>query len=93
MGKVIDLSERQPHMQGLAVCLACKHEWQGVSPIGVCDLECPECGLMKGVYYSNCLPDDKPIWTCNCGCHHFVLLESYFMCVHCGLGQVFEFED
>lgn len=40
----------QPHWQGRCVCMGCRHEWEGVGPVGNHEgLTCPECGLPKGV--------------------------------------------
>jgi len=30
-----------PHLDGQAICLACKHKWVTVAPVGVIWLECP----------------------------------------------------
>ena len=36
-------AELDPHISGDARCLACKHEWVAVAPIGTIWLECPAC--------------------------------------------------
>lgn len=90
MSNVIDLASRLPHMEGQAVCLNCAHKWVSVSPIGVCHLECPECGTMKGVYNNLCEPEEgTAVWTCKCECYHFILREDRIMCAHCGEVQSF----
>ncbi len=53
-GEVISFAaakaEREPHWSGKCVCLGCRHEWEGVGPIGVTvGLQCPACDLPKGV--------------------------------------------
>ena len=51
---VIDLAQakadREPHLSGAAVCLACKHEWVAVAPVGTVWMECPACSLERGRY-------------------------------------------
>lgn len=49
-GEVVDFTTRNPHLQGAARCLACKHEWQAVAPVGATDLKCPSCACLRGVY-------------------------------------------
>lgn len=54
MPKVVDIrpkiEAKKPHLQGRAVCLACKHEWEAVTPVGCPDgLECPSCGTSRGI--------------------------------------------
>lgn len=41
-----------PHLQGVAVCVACGHEWHAAIPVcgAVNSMECEGCGAMKGVY-------------------------------------------
>lgn len=52
MSNVVDFraarEEREPHWQGTVKCLGCKHEWQGVAPLGTLIVDCPSCGLPKG---------------------------------------------
>lgn len=86
---VIDIRSRQPHMTGQAICLHCKKEWQAVAEVGVTQLECPECGLYKGVYRTLTIPVDKPLWQCQCGCHMFYITESHAYCGLCGIAQEF----
>lgn len=50
MGDVVDIRSKKPHLSGGASCLACKHTWQAVAELGVNDLECPSCGLLRGVW-------------------------------------------
>lgn len=51
---VIDLAQakadREPHLSGAAVCLACKHEWVAVAPVGTVWMECPACSIERGRY-------------------------------------------
>lgn len=62
--------ERKPHWQGACVCLACRHEWEGVGPIGDhTGLDCPSCELPKGAtkYLVGAQPGDLEL-LCDCGC-------------------------
>ena len=91
VNKVVSLEERrlasQPHMAGKAMCLACRHEWLAVAPIGEIVLDCPNCGLGKGVYKNICCPEKY--WQCKCGCSHFFVTTDACICCLCGLGQKF----
>lgn len=52
MGDVVSLDSRRPdpHRNGEAKCLACGHKWVAVAPLGIDELECPDCGTMRGVF-------------------------------------------
>ena len=52
MGEVTSLDERRPHYAGQCSCLNCKHEWTGIAPLVAKVLECPSCGMMRGVTFS-----------------------------------------
>lgn len=96
MTKVADFAAereaRTPHMEGEAVCLACRNAWQAVAPVGTTELECPECRLPRGVWHHGLAPeDDTLIWMCNnCGGDLFYLGEVRTMCATCGLPQDWE---
>lgn len=77
-----------PHIQGPAVCLACKHEWRSVSPVGVSKLECPACGTERGVYATP-IEQEGSHWTCKCGNHYFAISRGGIYCPCCGAEQVF----
>ena len=86
-GEIHDINENTPHAQGPAICLGCNHKWVAVLPVGLIDMECPNCGLIKGVFKGLTLPS-KTLWSCVCGCPHFFLNEDYsFYCCLCGLEQ------
>lgn len=88
MGDVINILKNKPHISGDAVCLHCKHEWVGVWPLGVVGMECPACGLMKGVNQGLTVPEE--VWQCKCGgLHFFVSGKGNILCCHCGLIQEF----
>jgi len=84
MGKVVDILEKQPHLAGAACCLGCSHKWTVVAPQGTIMLECPSCGLHKGVFAALCITEDEEYWECKCGCCHFYIQETIFICCLCG---------
>ena len=70
-----------PHLSGTATCLACSHEWVAVAPLSAFELECPECGTMRGVWH-------YPISN-DCGCQHMTIEVHkdggyYIACCKCG---------
>ena len=83
--------KRTPHFQGRAKCLDCKHEWQAVWPkeAGIIDLECPSCGMVKGLPVGTVRPqDDAKIFVClrcDTGCVHFHITSEWkAFCCYCG---------
>lgn len=87
MGAVLSLSdarqEREPHLSGLARCVACRHEWVAVAPVGAHELECPECTATK-CYFMNSTMRGEQVWVCNCGCDVFRISPTVGpYCVHC----------
>lgn len=79
------LQERSPHITGMARCLACKHEWIAVAPVGVYELQCPECTGWKGVFKNPVGSSDRPTFECNCGCHLFYITHPFEVnCWSCG---------
>lgn len=84
--------EPASYIQGQACCLACKHEWVAVVPAGTVFLECPSCGVHKGVTKYPCDVDSgRAHWVCNCGCYYFFIDEDTknIKCANCGVGQRF----
>lgn len=80
---VHDILENTQHLAGVAVCLACRHEWAAVAPSGAPTLECPECGLDRGVFSAAPLPEI--IFECLCGCGTFYIEPGIIArCTHCG---------
>ncbi len=79
--------EEGVHLEGPAKCLACGHEWNAVSPVGVVnDLECPACGIRRGARTGTLTPHDEIIWRCNCGNDYFLLTPvGAPMCANCGV--------
>lgn len=94
MGDVVELRLRPsdddvPHLSGRCVCLACRHEWLGVSPVGKPDgLECPACHLLKGAHVGLAYPS-ADAWQCQCGCILFFVTRTEYVCALCGTGQRF----
>lgn len=89
MADVIDLAkarqERTLHISGVAYCMACDHEWTGAWPLGVTELECPECKSMKGrSKFTVSPPPDSMAFTCACKNQHFLLLDGRIHCPNCG---------
>lgn len=79
-----------PHASGEAVCLACKHTWTAVAPVGTAQLECPECGTERGVWKYPFSPAvGEELWQCNCGCELFYIIPDGHMCYGCGTKQVY----
>lgn len=91
---VIDISteriRRHDHLEGNAVCLACKHEWIAIAAPGTLYLNCPACSLDKGVFQCGVyLPRH---WQCNCGNATFFINPDEFrlaICCYCGMGHSF----
>lgn len=87
-------AEREPHSSGYRVCLGCRHEWVGVSPLGLNEgLECPSCHLPKGVTKHLYGADEgDAVFRCSCGCEALTAIARIdrpvdFMCMACGLDQ------
>lgn len=90
--KVVSLGSRRPARSGTAQCLACHHEWSAVAPLGVVDLECPTCHLLRGVF--DCphgMNTGYEVWACKTCSGHFMKIYRhmqsggfYVMCSTCG---------
>jgi len=95
--KIIDFTaakrERSPHWEGRVICMDCRHEWQGVGPVGKhVAIDCPECALPKGVtkWLHGAQVGDVE-FRCICGCE---ALTAYYRagrftlcCMACGTNQ------
>lgn len=80
--------KREPHLTGRARCLACKHEWQAVAPVGAVWLACPACSLNRGRLLNHVEWPD-PVWHCACGCDLFYVAEDAICCPNCGEAQIY----
>jgi hypothetical protein len=92
MSKVIEFPKPEqddvPHGAGHAFCIACRHEWVAVAPVGAVDLECPQCGTMKGRYKFEFAPAPGTlVRVCNCGNEYFYLTTEGHLCANCGTYQ------
>ena len=90
MDNVIMLARGKPepdehHRSGPLLCLACKHEWVGVSPLAFRDgFECPVCGLNKGVIRGLHLFREEDHWECPCGNQLMAITRARVYCPNCG---------
>lgn len=48
MSRIVNIDDHRPHEARYVVCMKCAHDWVAVSPVGVKNLECSECGEMAG---------------------------------------------
>jgi len=85
---VINMADHKPHLSGEAKCIGCLYEWVAVSPVGATELECPECGTLKGVYLGMVTPN--LVLECNCGNQHFFIDPDWPMCSLCGTRMIFD---
>lgn len=77
-----------PHGTGMALCIACLHEWMAVAPTGTIALECPSCHLHKGRWKFDFYPNEgQMVRSCNCGNQLFYLTPNGHMCANCGTLQ------
>ena len=90
MGDVVELKPSRstsdkdgPHLSGQAVCVACRHKWEAVAPVGVVHLECPSCRRMWGEFKNPVEPDEA--WACHCGNQlFFIKRDQTILCRKCG---------
>lgn len=76
-------AERTPHLSGAAICLACRHEWVAVAPVGTVWMECPSCSLLRGRMAHPVVVGDEH-WECFCGNDLFRLSPRGAYCPNCG---------
>ncbi|MBD1554784.1 hypothetical protein [Pseudomonas typographi] len=66
-----------PHAAGECVCAQCKHEWVGMAPVGVTQLECPECHTHRGAFKYPFGPQEGvESFTCGCGSETFFIMRK-----------------
>lgn len=74
-----------------ALCLGCRHEWVAVAEAGTVDLECPSCGLWKGVGKGLVgAGDGEQVFRCDCGSEALTAIitlagKHRLRCMLCGL--------
>lgn len=83
MSDIINLDDHRPHLSGDAICVACKHQWVGVTPIGLWWFECPNCRTDNGLWVAPVDPDGER-WECECGSQLFYILPNGPRCRQCG---------
>jgi len=86
MGDVVEIGKKKsdPHLSGEARCIACGHEWVAIAPTGGTELECPECRAMLGMFIWPTTPKSEMVWTCDCGCQLFYIVDTGNQCYRCG---------
>lgn len=92
MTNVARLEEYRPHMHGRCLCLACRHEWEGVAPNGLVWIECPACSLHRGRFLYHADRGEAKRWTCACGNDLFHITPAATYCPNCGSIQAGFFE-
>ncbi|MCK5603785.1 hypothetical protein KAR91_17995 [Candidatus Pacearchaeota archaeon] len=80
---VVNIEDHMPWLHGDAYCLGCRHRWIAGCPVGVTDLECPECHSMKGKMLREVIRTDTR-WACPCGCEYFTVTPEGVYCPNCG---------
>ncbi len=75
--------ETVPCIEGEAICIGCKHEWQAVADIGTIDLDCPECKGSKGIFKHFVERSSELHFECNCGNFLFHVTPTGFYCPNC----------
>lgn len=91
MSKVFEFKRAEPEeteatLNGKALCIECRHEWDAVAPEGVQCFECPSCGTHKGTWMGVVEPPAER-WECNCGGQLFFVTSTGFDCARCGTEQ------
>ena len=86
MGNVVEFKRTpdDPHLQGPAQCLHCKHVWEAVAPAGEVCLECPACGLQRGTWNLVVHALTREHWACRCDCVVFAITPTGALCCKCG---------
>lgn len=89
MSNVTHIDSARPHTTGECVCTACGHMWVGVVPVGAVAVECPKCGLIKGVRWGHVYP--QYVKNCTCGNHYFQINDkNEAICTACGESYSFD---
>lgn len=90
MDNIIELKPKEKKwLNGPAVCMECKHEWQAAAEVGTNVMECPECNTYKGTWQGIVEPPAER-WECgSCEGQLFFVTPEGFCCAKCGLDQNF----
>ncbi len=88
--EVVLLDKYRPRLEGWARCLACKHEWDAVVPIGSIWMVCPECSLERGRFVYYMMREECQHWKCDCGNDLFYITPDGEYCPNCGTWRVDE---
>ena len=85
------VDDRSSHWAGRCVCMGCRHEWEGVGPIGNHEgLNCPSCELPKGVikFLFGGAEGDMTLTCASCGGEALTAYlrkgRQYVRCMACG---------
>lgn len=77
-----------PHINGVAVCCACTHEWAASAPVGTIFLRCPACHTNKARFVNPVLLEPGVArLECQCGCQLFSVQygeTDKLVCINCG---------
>ncbi len=86
--KEIEAENAKPHIQGPAICLACKHEYHCVIPVGAdpSKMECPACHSQRATFATH-IENSGAHWTCACGNHLFAITAKGVYCPCCSIWQ------
>lgn len=101
---VVDLAQqrvkKEPHVIGIVFCMnpVCRHQWQSVKPLDMrdsCDMECPQCHAMRGVWGVNFGIPNGPDgmhkeYVCLCGSSVFKVSVAAVHCIGCGRAHTFQ---
>ena len=75
--KVLPFSRPEKHASGEAICANCRNEWVASAPAGVTQLECAECGTMRGAFkHPFGASEGDYSFSCSCGCEDFFLMRK-----------------
>jgi len=75
--KILPFSQPEKRSCGEAVCANCQHEWVATAPAGVTQLECSECGTMRGAFKHPFGPSEGDFsFMCSCGSEDFFLMRK-----------------
>lgn len=92
MADIIKFEKKEPHLEGTALCLSCRHEWEAVVPkAAVLEtdwLQCPACHLQKAKFKWPFYFGESN-WNCGCGNDLFRISPDFVYCPNCGREQVF----